>query len=61
MYNLGNPKQPESYSSGITDDYTFAIPANDGVIDPLIDRSANSNDMSLAGSPAFSDFGLSYG
>ena len=46
-------KQPNSYSAAITSNYVLALPLNDGVVDPYIDRSADGNDGTAIGSPTF--------
>lgn len=51
--NLGVPKQPEDYSTAITDNYVMALPLNTGVVDPETDRSLLSNDGVLTNSPTY--------
>ena len=46
-------KQLEDYSATIKDSYVYALPLNDGVVDPYIDRSANSFDGTPINSPTF--------
>jgi hypothetical protein len=53
LTELQTIKQPEDYSTSIKDDYTVALPLNDGVVDPETDRSINGNDGTLNGSPEF--------
>jgi len=60
IIELQTPKQPENYSSSITDNYVLALPLNDGVVDPYIDRSANGNDGTAIGSPTFTGTQLEF-
>jgi hypothetical protein len=50
---LQTAKQPDLYSTDITDNYALALPLNDGVVDPYVDRSLNLNDGVATGSPTF--------
>lgn len=62
LYNNGLGKQPENFSSGITDNYNMAVPLNDGVIDPENDRSSGgANDATLFGSPTYTGELLPFG
>ena len=50
---LQTARQPEDYPSSITDNYAVALPLNDGVVDPYVDRSGNGNDGIPVGLPTF--------
>tara|TARA_R110002012_G_scaffold257421_1_gene437647 strand:+ start:1114 stop:1863 length:750 start_codon:yes stop_codon:yes gene_type:complete len=60
LYNSGIAKQPEDYTTSITDNYVCALPLNDGVVDPENDRSINNNDGTLVGSPTYTTPTLEY-
>lgn len=60
IYNLGLPKRLNNYSTAITNNYALALPLNDGVIDPYVDRSVNGNDGTATGSPTFTGDALGF-
>ncbi len=53
ILELQTPRQPDEYSAGLQAKYLLALPLNDGVVDPYVDRSANGNDGTASGSPIF--------